>query len=151
MVGFGLIVIIVAVILLVFLGISLRSPVKEVVESYEVDSFIQAFLQYDTDCAETYETDYLSIKDLIFSCSSEESCLDERNSCEVLNSTLKEITGESWKIEGDRPVKGYELKILSNGEEILSFKEGNMTNNYKGGIQDFQRGGSIEIFFTAYY
>jgi len=152
MVGFALIIMVVAVIFLVFLGISLRTPEKEGVESYEVESFIQAFLQYDTDCVETYETNYLSIRKLIFSCVSEESCLDERNSCDVLESVLEEIAEESWQVEGDRPVKGYELKILLNGEEISSFQEGNMTNNYKGAVQDFfKSGNSIEIFFTAYY
>lgn len=153
MVGFALIIIIVAVILLVFLGFSLRNSQKENVESYEVKSFIQAFLQYTTDCRDSNDLEYLSIKKLIFDCNSGKECLDNRDTCEVLNSTLTEIIEESWKIEGDRPVKGYKLDITQNEVEvILSLEEGNITKNYKSSMQDFSKSGnSFEIIFTAYY
>lgn len=152
MVGFALIIIIVAVILLVFLGFSLRSSQKEIVESYEVDSFIQAFLQYTTDCADTYEPNYLSIQKLIIECNKGETCLDERYTCDVLDSELTKILEESWKTGEDWPVKGYELNITSNKEELLSIKQGNTTREYKWATQDFSKGGdSIEILFTAYY
>jgi hypothetical protein len=151
MIGFALIIIIVSVILLVFLGFSLREPQKELVESYEVESFIQGFLQYTTDCRDSGNLEYLSIRKLIFDCNNREKCLDGRESCEVLNSTLTGIVKESWKIE-KRPVKGYELKIISNEAEMLVLKEGNITKNYKGSMQDFRTSGnSFEIFFTAYY
>jgi len=153
MVGFVLIIILVSVILLVFLGFSLRSPQKEAVESYEVDSFIQGFLQYTTDCADSYEPNYFSVQDLIFECNSEEVCLNGRESCDVLSSTLSGIVEESWKTGEERPVKGYELRIVSNEiKNILLIEEGNLTGNSKGGFQDFFKGGdSIEIFFNAYY
>lgn len=152
-VGFALIIIIVAVILLVFLGFSLRNSQKENVESYEVKSFVQAFLQYTTDCRDSNDLEWLSIKKLIFDCNRGEECLDSRDTCEVLNSTLTKIIEESWKIEGDRPVKGYELDItLNEVDVILSLEKGNITNNYKSSMQDFSKSGnSFEIFFTAYY
>jgi len=150
MVGFGLIIIIVAVILLIFLGFALRSQQKESVEDYEVNSFIQGFLQYTSDCRNNLE--YLSIQKLIFDCNNNEICLDGRSFCDVLNSTLTGIVEESWDIKGDRPIKGYELKISSNEAETLLIKKGNSTGNYKGSMQDFSRSGnSVEIFFTAYY
>ncbi len=149
-VGFALIIIIVAVILLVFLGLSLNTPQKEIVESYEVDSFIQAFLQYTTDCRDNLE--YLSIQKLIFNCYDDEMCLDERDACNALNSTLIGIVEESWKVEGDRPVKGYELKIIIDEEEMLLVEKGNITQNYKGSMQDFSKSGKdCEIYFKAYY
>ena len=149
MVGFALIIIIVSVILLFFFGFSLRGGQKQSVESYEVNSFIQGFLQYTTDCKDNSE--YLSVKKLIFECDNEFICLDERKACDVLNSTLKEIADESWKTGQDRPVKGYELIISVNEEEILVFKEGNATNNYKGSLQDFAKGSdSIEVSFRVY-
>ncbi len=150
MIGFVLIIVLVAVILLIFLGFSLRSPQKEVVESYEVEGFIQVFLQYTTDCRDNLE--YLSIRKLIFDCNDGGTCLDERDACEVLDSTLTRIVEESWKVEGDRPVKGYGLNITSNGKEMLLIKEGNVTKNYKWAMQDFSRSGSlIEISFMAYF
>jgi len=148
MVGFALIIIIVAIILLVLLSISLRKP-QEGIQSYKVDSFIQAFLQYTSDCNDDFGS--LDIKDLISECEEKETCLDGRNSCEVLDSTLKGIVEESWKVGADRPIVGYELKILSNNEEIFLLTEGNVTRNYKGSVQPFsKRGSNFEVFFTAY-
>ena len=66
MVGFALIMIIVAIILLIFLSFSLGKSEKETVESYEVESFIQSMSQYTTDCRDNLE--YVSIQKLIFDC-----------------------------------------------------------------------------------
>ncbi len=146
MIGFALIIIVVAVILLVFVGFSLRDTEKEAIESYEVESFIQSFLQYTTDCRDNLRA--FSVQKLISSCRNNNLCLDERDACQVLNSTLKEIMEESWKIGENNPIKGYELKIISDGKEMLKFKEGNITANSKGSVQYFP---NIEIFFTSYY
>ena len=149
-IGFALIIIIVAVILVIFLGFSLRNSQKELVESYEVESFIQTFLQYTTDCRNNLE--YLSIQKLIFECNNNGKCLDGKDSCEVLNSTLKEIVGIGWGIGETAPTKAYELKINSGDNGIILIEEGNKTSNYKGSMQDFSRGGNlIEIRFIAYY
>ena len=151
-VGFALIIIIVAVILLFFLNFYIRSGEKESVESYEADSFIQAFLHYTTECEDYLE--YLSVQKLIFECNNDALCLDDRRACEILNSTLRNIVDKTWRVGEDEPVKGYELNITANQEEIpfLSFIEGNITRNYKGAKQDFSRSGdSIEILFRAYY
>lgn len=157
MLGFALIMILVAVILVIFLGFSLRSPQKEALESYEVDSFIQAFLSYTTECG-NYRESHLSIRELLFDCNSGEKCLDrEEDACDVLNSTLTGIVEEAWKIEGDRPIKGYKLEInVGKGDEYDNLTspiiKGNVTGNSKGSGQDFSKGGNlIEIFFTAYY
>jgi len=150
MVGFALIIIIVAVIMLIFLGFSLRSPQNKAVENYEVDSFIQSSLQYTTDCRDNLE--YLSIQKLIFSCASTEECVNGGSSCEILETTLRDMLSESWKVDGERPVKGYKLEIISNNGNPLVISEGNTTKNYKGSSQDFFKGGnSVEVLFKAYY
>lgn len=149
MVGFALIIVLVAVILLVLLSLSLRKPQQEEVESYEVDSFIQAFLQYTSDCRDDFE--YLDVQELIFDCNDGRMCVDGRDTCEVLNSTLRGIVEESWNVGADRPVVGYELKILSESTEILLLSEGNKTRSYKGSMQSLvKRGDKFDIFFTAY-
>ncbi len=151
MVGFALILIIVAIVLLVFLSVSLNKSKKEVLGVNEVNSFIQAFLSYTTDCREDSDS-YYSVQDLIIECNSGGICLDGQNTCEVLNFTLKEIAEESWPIGENTPVKGYELKINSETEEIILIKEGNATSSYKGSFQEFSsRGDSIIIEFSAYY
>src|SRR3989338_8353081 len=91
MVGFALIIIVVAVILLVFIGFSIRKPQKENVESYEVANFIQSFLDYTTKCKDSANLEYLSIQKLIFYCNNKETCLDGKDACEVLDSTLRGI------------------------------------------------------------
>ena len=150
-VGFALIIIIVAVILLFFLNFYIRSGEKESVDNYEVGSFIQAFLHYTTDCEEDY-LEYLSIQDLILECDDDALCLDDRRTCDVLNSTLRDIVNKAWRVGENYPVKGYELKITANEIEILSFMEGNTTGNYKGAEQPLPKSGDlIKIFFRAYY
>ena len=146
MIGFALIIIIVSVILLIFLGFSLREG-REEVESYEVESFIQSFLQYTSECEDNLE--FLSVQELISDCSNNKRCLDGKEACDILNETLKGITQESWKTGLERPVKGYELKINALNKKIIEFKEGNITGNSKGALQYLPN--DIEITFTAYY
>ena len=146
MVGFALIIIIVAVILLIFLGISLRSPQKEPVESYEVNSFIQTFLEYTSDCRDV--NDYFTIQDLIYGCNEGETCLNGKTACETLNSTLTDLAKEAWLVGGERPSKGYALNITMDNSEIYSLKRGNRTSNYKGGVEYLTK--DVNIFFTIY-
>ena len=51
MVGFGLIIILVAIIFIVFISIYIRKPTEKV-NDYEANSFIQSVLQYTTNCEE---------------------------------------------------------------------------------------------------
>lgn len=146
MLGFVLIVILIAVIILVFLGFSLKKTKEGITDSYEVDNFIQAFLQYTTKCSE----EYVSLRELIISCSNEEMC-EEQDSCEKLRLILEDMINKSWKVEGDEPVKGYELKILKNKQKVISIEKSEKTEDYFGSMQDFSnRGNTIEIYFTAY-
>lgn len=146
MIGFALIIVVVTVILLVFLGFSLNNQGKESVESYEVESFIQSFLQYTSECRDNFG--FLSVQELIQDCNNNRICLNGEETCNVLNETLNGLIKESWKIGPERPVKGYELRINSLNKEI-EFKEGNFTGNSKGAIQFLPN--DIEITFTAYY
>ena len=149
MVGFALIVILVAVILLVFLGFSLNKSRGQNIKSYEADSFLQSMLQYTTQCKDNFG--YLSVKDLIFACSSGNQCLDGSDSCSTLNSTLEGIMNQSWIIEKGSPIKGYELSINSSNGNTILIKTGNSTLNSKGSSQDFSKSGtSINILLKIY-
>tara|TARA_B100000315_G_C14536055_1_gene568494 strand:+ start:241 stop:714 length:474 start_codon:yes stop_codon:yes gene_type:complete len=147
MVGFALIIIVVAVILLVFIGFSIRNSEKENVESYEVESFIQTALQYTTDCRDHLEP--IPVQKLIIDCRNNEFCLDGRDSCEVLNNTLNGIVEESWPVSKDTVIKGYDFKIMSDGKEMIIFNKGNVTTGSKGAVQYLSS--NIEVVFTAYY
>jgi len=144
MVGFALIIIIVAIIIIVFVSLTITKPRQEV-ESYEVESFIQALLQHTSTCESNLE--FLDIQGLISKCKSGFKCLDERDSCEVLNETLKDMVSKSWQIK-DRPAKGYELKIVSDQKELIAISDGNKTADYKGSIQ---RLSGFDMSFKVYY
>ena len=164
MVGFAMIVIIMAVIILVLLGISLNKPaVSQGVESYEVDSFIQALLQHTTECSTDYGFSYNDISNMIAECDIRlfcwnESMGDEQSEkneipvCAALNSTIKEILENSWKTGQDRPVKGYYFNITQESLVITSLSSGNPTSNYKGSTQILpKKGNDYNIEFRVYY
>jgi hypothetical protein len=149
MVGFAVIIILVAVVLLVLLGFLLRSPQKEAVESYEVQSFIDSSLQYTSDCEDNLG--FLAVEKLIISCEEERTCIDERNSCEVLNSTLKNIIEKAWNYGNQSAIKGYKLKIIANEQESLALSGGNETGSYKGSSETFAgRGKEYEVSLNIY-
>lgn len=146
MVGFALIVIIVTVALLFLLIVSIRGGGKKAVESYEIDSFLQSALQYTTTCEGN--SGALSVQEVVFRCSENTKCMDGTESCGVLNSTLQNLSSIAWPIGPDRPVKGYELLVSQNGLELAGFKEGNITREYKGGLQNLP--GKIDFSFKVY-
>jgi len=145
MVGFALIIVIVAVILLIFVGFSLTRKTDRV-ESYEVESFIQAVMQHTSDCRDNLER--LPVQNLILKCRSNEICIDNRNTCDVLKETLEEIMSESWKI-GDTPVAGYNLSITMENQQVMSVNAGNKTNNFKGSLQKLPH--DIDVLLNVYY
>ena len=152
MIGFGLIIIIVAVILLIFLWFSLSKPSKQNVESYEVESFIGSFLQYTSGC-ENSRVGYLSVQDLIYYCYGQKECDDGRKSCDVLQELSQGIVDESWKIGEKSKIKGYLLNISVDGKEIVpALEKGNQTGNSKGYEEQLKKSqGSASIVFSAYY
>ncbi len=148
MIGFVLIVIIVAVILLILLAFSIKNSKKNAVESYEASNFIQAVLQYTTDCRSYNDLEYFSIKKLISECEDGELCLDERKTCEVLEESLTEIVKKSWIVVEGSPIKAYDLQILSKGDLVINLTEGEKTKNAKGSMQSLPQG---DVYFTVYF
>jgi hypothetical protein len=168
MVGFALIVIIVAVILLVFLGFFLSKPNNQSVKSYEAGSFVQSMLQYSTQCQDYYG--YISVNNMISMCDSGILCNNKGgnctcnfgslcsgnnciNSCAILNSTLNGMLNKSWIVGQGSPIKGYSLNITSSNGGIFSTEVGNITSNSEGSLQDLasKGGGLINVIFNGYY
>jgi len=148
-IGFVVIVVIVSVIILILLSFILTSSDNAAVESYEVESFIQSMLQYTTNCESQIE--FLSFQKLIAYCENEGVCLNGINSCEILNSTTKEIIETGWNINEQSAIKGYEFKINTEEKELFFIEAGNKTTNYKGSFQDFARSGEeYGISLTIY-
>jgi len=136
MVGFAFIVIIVAVILVIFLSITLNTNKDEGPQSFEVESFLQVMLSQTTDCH--IVTEYLSIKELISSCAESKTCQDGRLSCIALNDYLEEISESAWSVGSS--TSGYKLTVDLNGQPIIpEIFSGNITRNYRGASQNFSR------------
>jgi len=154
MVGFALIVIIVAIVFIVFISIYIKKPTEKTVD-YEANSFVQALLQYTTTCEED-NLENLTVQKLIFKCHDRDPC-DYRNMdpCVILNDTIKNVARASWDVGPQNSVKGYTLTInITEGSEevpFLNITGGVVTNNYRGAIQDFGKGWDhIVILFNAY-
>ena len=147
MLGFAMILIVVAVIILVFISFSLKKPVKEPVENYEVSSFLQSIFPYTTDCRDNLE--YLPIRKLILRCRNSDLCEDGRNTCDVLKQELQGLVDKSWNINKKYAINGYLLNISIDDEEIMAVQSGNLTGNYKGAMQSFTN--NIDIQFVSYY
>jgi hypothetical protein len=126
MVGFAVIIIIVSVIILVFLGFSLRQKNPEISESYEIQSFLQVVLQQTI----TQENVITDLREMIKDCDRYDL------NCNKLELELKNILDNSWNVNEESKIKGYLLKIYSIDKEILVIKEGNETKNYRTGSQD---------------
>jgi len=159
MVGFGLIIMVVAVILLVFVGSTIsrtRNQIKEI-DDYETNAFVQATLQYTTICRVNSES--LNVEELIFECANEEVCENNRPACQVLEGTIRDILERSWKTGSQRVTEGYELVILVNPrtpsqEVILRLTEGELdSKNYRANppARLTKNSNDIEFYFTAFY
>ncbi len=137
-VGFVLIVVIVAVIFLVFLGITLRkAPPATEKDSRDAYQFLESLTSYTTDCAVSYEPAFSDIGDLTRECYSGSICLSGLSACQVLNRTLQETIMSSWKVNPNGPVKGYLFNSTysssqSRGKEIMMVKMGNCTGRIIG-------------------
>lgn len=147
-VGFSLIIIIVAVVILVFLVLMISTKEESEIESYEIQSFLQAVLQHTTECADN--NGYKSVQRLIMACGDGKFCENnERDSCRVLEETLREITSESWSIG---KYKGYKLEVEIEGDDLIEpIEEGNLSSSYKGAVNEFSRRGiSTRISLRVY-
>tara|TARA_Y100000310_G_scaffold337711_1_gene425481 strand:- start:1162 stop:1662 length:501 start_codon:yes stop_codon:yes gene_type:complete len=147
-VGFVLIVVIVAVVFLVLLGIFLRSDSGgNEIESREISQFLDSAIEYTTDCAIGFEPNYLTLGELIRECHEGGICTSEKKGCEVLDDTLSDLLDSSWQVGPDRAIKGYvfnatfgsdsgdeEIRIVESGECGFNIRGADNIINAQGGV-----------------
>lgn len=139
-VGFVLVVVIVAIVLVVFLGIIIRQePAEKAKESRDVYQFLESTMQYTTDCSVSFEPNYLKLSELIQHChNSLANCLSGKNTCDVAEETLKSIIEISFPIAQGSNTKGYEFKSIYTADaettekEIFSITKGNCSGSIRG-------------------
>jgi len=106
MVGFVLIMLVVAVIFLVFIAIFIRKGFTDTdVESIEISHFLDSMLEYTTECSLDGGYTYLNVGDLFRECADNNlaNCKNnaEETTCEILARTIEENLIEnkkSWSI-----------------------------------------------------
>ena len=132
-VGFVLIVILVAVIAVIFLGISLRNPSSTSIESQQIASFLSSASQVTTEC-EIELTVKNNVGQLIVKCFEGDICADEESNrvsaCETLENTLKGIMQASYLVNEESFTRYYNLTIYDSFNEpiirpILAGPQGN--------------------------
>jgi len=132
-VGFVLIMVLVAVVGLIFLSLSIgRGEVRERT-SAEISNFIQSSMYYTTDCAIVLEPQYENLQDLIRECvkNSGKKCLNEKTVCESLNDTIKELVVSSFDVNKGGVNKAFKLDINYKDvsvENFLNFEQGVFAN-----------------------
>ena len=111
-VGFVLIIVIVAVVGLILLSLMIGQD-GAASESSEVSNLIQASMYHTSDCAVSFVPQYRDINELIKSCYNNQRCLDDRHSCEVLESELESVIGNALEIGSDSVNKAYKIRVIS--------------------------------------
>jgi len=140
-VGFVLIVVLIAVVFVIFLGIKLRNSEPTQKESEIIYQFLESSMEQTTDCVLRPNGKNLVMNELIKECHfTDNTCISTKSSCETSKDTMKGILEATWKVGEEYPYKGYELNVnydynSSSGEkneEIFSIIEGNCNNTYIG-------------------
>jgi len=139
-VGFILIVVIIAIAFVVFLGIKLRNPEPAQRESEILYQFIESSMEQTTDCAIRENSKNLALNELIRECHSfNNTCFNGEGSCAEAEKTIRNILKSAWTVGPDNVYKGYEFNAeyhynLSSeiNERFISIAEGNCTNNFVG-------------------
>jgi len=150
MVGFVLIIVLVAVIALVFLAISMRKPVG-MTRSYELQAFLQSSLSVTTECKQNPLKIY-DFKDLIGACYKNEVCLSGKTACEVLDYTAKDLIENSFRIDKSGEYKSYEFEINAETGNILSLERGEKKGSKIGGNAILQISGEkVNITLILYH
>lgn len=137
-VGFVVIVLLVAVALVIVLGITIRQDhASQELESRDIYQFLESTMQYTSDCAISYEPNFLTLGELLRECSEGLStCVSGEEPCKTAELAIKDIIESSFNVSEEASTKGYEFlskyTLEATEEEIILISKGNCTNSIKG-------------------
>jgi|WetSurMetagenome_2_1015567.scaffolds.fasta_scaffold375777_2 hypothetical protein len=143
MVGFVLIILLVAVIFLIFLGLFLRrSSTDNRIESSEISQFLDAMTEVTSNCSLNSGYSFESIGDLATECERNSLCSGGKTACEILKTSTKEIIESSWNFGAESPNKGYKFLISFNSslaQPIIWNSVAGSCGSYREGSRSFQK------------
>ena len=124
MVGFVLIIVLVAVIFLVFLGIFVRQDRTDTSTSIEVSQFLESYVEYTSECSLDAGFSYKKIDELALAYERGIPCSSGKSSREVFEETSVELIESSWTFSSESPEKGYRFTaVFPSAEEIVLEKD----------------------------
>jgi len=144
MVGFVLIMLVVAVIFVIFLGIFLKKGATETADSEEISQFLEAISEYTTECGPTSYPEKLSR--VVTLCSEGKKCniASTEDPCDILADTLEELVNASWNFNENSPTKGYQISAI---RETADGPDSVLDRTIRGGdISSTRRRSSEKIF-----
>lgn len=156
-VGFVLIIIIVAVIMMVFLWFLFIGKQTDIYTSADISDLLSASMLYTTNCSTTYMPVYESGQELVKECyaNAGELCLDGRTVCQALNDTIKETIGDVLDVSEISRYKAFKVNIsyyvkgsTTPRNEFFNTGRGSFANcsaRYGGYNPIYQSPGYIEI------
>ena len=159
MVGFVMIMLIVAVIFLVFLGIIVRKERPMTDQNAELSQFLDVAVEFTTSCT-TDGYHYLSLSELAAKCNLGAKCSYLSGAplaCDILKKNLKEMIESTRNFSAESVYKGYIIEInrkTSAGEEgilppITSTSPAGCSSKVGAEKPIFTQGGTI-IFSLKY-
>ncbi|MEM3074476.1 MAG: hypothetical protein QW727_00850 [Candidatus Pacearchaeota archaeon] len=116
-VGFVLIVVLIAIIGVIFLGISLRKDSGKVNESQKIASLITSISHLTTQCQ--INSNFQDVSDLINGCANRRICDDSKPTCEVLKTTLDEVMKASYVVTDKSFTTHYNLTINNKFDNTI--------------------------------
>lgn len=153
-VGFAVIIIMVAVVGVIFLSLSIGRGEVVRKTSAEISDFLQSSIHVTSSCATDYAPNYKDLQDLIKACYRGQNCISDdfgefETTCEVLEKEYSELVKNSFKVSEVGNNKAYTLDIYysdldidSPREYIMNFSEGVFGNCSS------EAGASQEIYFS---
>ena len=136
-VGFVLIVVIIAIVFVIFLGIKLRSSEPVQKESEIIYQFVESSMRQTTECVIRQNGRNVVLNELIRECYSyDNSCLNGVSSCDVAKNTIINIINSTWKVGSEEYYKGYVVDVFYSQnvslekKEIFLISEGNCSDSY---------------------
>lgn len=136
-VGFVAIIVIVAIAMVFFIGLTLRDDEPTGTKSIEINQFLESADRYTTDCQISLSDKYADLGELGIECyrNAYFTCFDGRLVCEVYNETIKNLINSSFAIGEGYVVKGYEFNLSymsqNNQHSVYNQRVGDCSNNYK--------------------
>jgi hypothetical protein len=154
-VGFIIIVVIVALAGVAFLGFSLmKQDTQTVTESYEVTQLLNSMMQYTTNCSIGDEGRDRMLEMTLIDCSKNnaESCISGQKICDAANESALNLLEAALLVTNESSTKGYlfnaTYESVLGSSKIIGLAKGDCNGSYKAADEaysDYGTNGKLRV------